>query len=86
LPSKKETIQASALELVVRDKADGSNNMIGMVMFNIGDIPMRVQPDSPLAPQWYRLEDKNGLKLMRGGELMHAGRLLQQNRSKSLWF
>jgi len=69
---KKETIQSSALELVVRDKADGSNDMIGKVIFNIGDIPMRVQPDSPLAPQWYRLEDKNGLKLMRGGELMLA--------------
>ncbi|KAE8038136.1 hypothetical protein FH972_010676 [Carpinus fangiana] len=68
---KKERIQASALELVVRDKADGSSNMIGKVMFNIGDIPMRVQPDSPLAPQWYRLEDGNGVKL-RGGELMVA--------------
>ena len=68
---KKERIQASALELVVRDKADGSSNMIGKVMFNIGDIPMRIQPDSPLAPQWYRLEDKNGVKL-RGGELMVA--------------
>ncbi|XP_059434795.1 FT-interacting protein 3-like [Corylus avellana] len=68
---KKERIQASALELVVRDKANGSSNMIGKVMYNIGDIPMRVQPDSPLAPQWYRLEDKNGVKL-RGGELMVA--------------
>jgi hypothetical protein len=68
---KKERIQASALELVVRDKADGSSNMIGKVMFNIGDIPMRVRPDSPLAPQWYRLEDRNGVKL-RGGELMVA--------------
>ncbi|KAB1226335.1 Multiple C2 and transmembrane domain-containing protein 1 [Morella rubra] len=68
---KKERIQASVLELLVRDKADGSSEMIGKIEFNISDIPMRVQPDSPLAPQWYRLEDKNGVKL-RGGELMVA--------------
>lgn len=72
---KKETIQATDLELVVRDRdkqADVSSNMIGKIMFSIGDIPMRLQPDSPLAPQWYRLEDENGMKLIGGGELMVA--------------
>ncbi|KAB1224792.1 60S ribosomal protein L6 [Morella rubra] len=72
LAFKKERImriQASVLELLVRDKADGSSEMIGKVGFNISDIPMRVKLDSPLASQWYRMEDKNGVKL-RGRELM----------------
>ena len=67
---KKERIQTTTLETVVRDKLNEvSHEMIGKVKFNIGDVPMRVQPDSPLAPQWYRLEDKNGVKL-GAGELM----------------
>ncbi|CAN1307200.1 FT-interacting protein 3 [Linum perenne] len=39
-------------------------------MFDLNEVPKRVPPDSPLAPQWYRLEDRKGDK--GKGELMLA--------------
>ncbi|KAL3321556.1 hypothetical protein AABB24_039258 [Solanum stoloniferum] len=59
-------IQVSVLELNVKDKDDS----VGRVMFDLNEIPKRVPPDSPLAPQWYRLEDGSGSKVK--GELMLA--------------
>lgn len=64
----KDRIQESVLEILVKNKINGSNEIIGRVFFGVSDIPVRVPPDSPLAPQWYRLEDQNGVKLK--GELM----------------
>ncbi|KAK7260245.1 hypothetical protein RIF29_26136 [Crotalaria pallida] len=71
----KERIQGSVLEIVVmdknKDKDDGSeptDEFMGCVVFSIYDVPMRVPPDSPLAPQWYKLVDQNGVRLQR--ELM----------------
>ncbi|KAF4369147.1 hypothetical protein CsatB_030768 [Cannabis sativa] len=66
----KERIQASTLEVVVKDKDVVIDDIIGRVMFELNDIPKRVPPDSPLAPQWYRLEDRKGSKAK--GELMLA--------------
>ncbi|KAK6772837.1 hypothetical protein RDI58_028075 [Solanum bulbocastanum] len=59
-------IQVSVLELNVKDQDDS----VGHVMFDLNEIPKRVPPDSPLAPQWYRLEDGSGSKVK--GELMLA--------------
>ena len=57
------------LEIVVKDKDnDDPDEFMGRVAFTICDVPVRVRPDSPLAPQWYKLEDQNGVKLQ--GELM----------------
>ncbi|KAG5009365.1 hypothetical protein JHK87_017880 [Glycine soja] len=65
----KERIQVLVLEIVVKDKDnDDPDEFMGRVAFTICDVPMRVRPDSPLAPQWYKLEDQNGVKLQ--GELM----------------
>ncbi|TKY44671.1 QUIRKY protein [Spatholobus suberectus] len=65
----KERIQVLVLEIVVKNKGNGdSHDFMGRVSFTISDVPMRVPPDSPLAPQWYKLEDQNGVKLQ--GELM----------------
>ncbi|KAE9621480.1 hypothetical protein Lal_00042123 [Lupinus albus] len=69
----KERIQGSVLEIVVmsKNKVDGSkstNEFMGRVAFSVSDVPMSFPPDSPLAPQWYKLEDKNGVKLQ--AELM----------------
>ncbi|XP_074317762.1 FT-interacting protein 3-like isoform X2 [Silene latifolia] len=61
-----ERIQASIVEIFVKDK----DNFMGRVIFDLNEIPKRVPPDSPLAPQWYRLEDHKGMKLK--GELMLA--------------
>lgn len=67
----KERIQEQVLEIVVKEKDPIADhpNVIGRVAFTISDIPMRVPPDSPLAPQWYKLEGQNMVKLDQG-ELM----------------
>lgn len=66
-----DRLQASFLEVVVKDKDIVIDDFIGRIMFDLIDVPRRVPPDSPLAPQWYRLEDKRGDKL-RHGEIMLA--------------
>ncbi|XP_040992796.1 FT-interacting protein 3-like [Juglans microcarpa x Juglans regia] len=67
----KDRLQASVLEVVVKDKDVVLDDLIGRVMFELNDIPKRIPPDSPLAPQWYRLEDRKGDKITKG-ELMLA--------------
>jgi hypothetical protein len=66
----KDRIQASVLEVIVKDKDVIADDFVGRVWFDLNDIPKRVPPDSPLAPQWYRLEDRKGEKAK--GELMLA--------------
>ncbi|KAL3609132.1 hypothetical protein D5086_000152 [Populus alba] len=53
-------IQASVLEVFVKDKDVVLDDLIGWMMFDLNEVPKRVPPDSPLAPQWYRLEDRKG--------------------------
>ncbi|KAF5734714.1 Multiple C2 and transmembrane domain-containing protein 2 [Tripterygium wilfordii] len=45
---------SSTLEISVWDSS--SENFLGGVCFDLSDVPVRDPPDSPLAPQWYRLE------------------------------
>lgn len=66
----KERMQASVLEVRVKDKDLLKDDFVGLVRFDLNELPTRVPPDSPLAPQWYRLEDKKGEKIK--GELMLA--------------
>ncbi|KAJ4763270.1 C2 calcium/lipid-binding plant phosphoribosyltransferase family protein [Rhynchospora pubera] len=66
----KDRIQASAVEVTVKDRDMMKDDFIGRVLFDLSEIPKRVPPDSPLAPQWYRLEDRKGDKVK--GELMLA--------------
>ncbi|ONK64095.1 uncharacterized protein A4U43_C07F22030 [Asparagus officinalis] len=66
----RERVQTSVLEVVVKDKDLVKDDYIGFVRFDMNDVPTRVPPDSPLAPEWYRLEDKKGEKTK--GELMLA--------------
>ncbi|KAA0048315.1 protein QUIRKY [Cucumis melo var. makuwa] len=68
----KERIQSSALEVFVKDKEMlGRDDYLGRVVFDLNEVPTRVPPDSPLAPQWYRLEDRRGTGKVRG-EIMVA--------------
>ncbi|KAF6158707.1 hypothetical protein GIB67_040221 [Kingdonia uniflora] len=68
----KDRIQSSVLEVFVRDKdMVGRDDYMGKVMFDMNEVPTRVPPDSPLAPQWYRLEDRRGEGKVRG-EIMLA--------------
>lgn len=66
----KDRIQASILEVIVKDKDVIADDFVGRLWFDLNDIPKRVPPDSPLAPQWYKLEDRKGNKAK--GELMLA--------------
>ncbi|KAL2467597.1 C2 calcium/lipid-binding plant phosphoribosyltransferase family protein [Forsythia ovata] len=67
----KERLQSNLIEVTVKDKDIGKDDFVGRVMFDIADVPVRVPPDSPLAPQWYKLENKKGEKINHG-ELMLA--------------
>ncbi|KAG6581595.1 FT-interacting protein 1, partial [Cucurbita argyrosperma subsp. sororia] len=68
----KERIQSSAVEVFVKDKEMlGRDEYLGRVVFDLNEVPTRVPPDSPLAPQWYRLEDRRGTGKVRG-EIMVA--------------
>ncbi|KAK9143717.1 hypothetical protein Syun_013117 [Stephania yunnanensis] len=66
----RERMQASVLDVVVKDKDLVKDDFVGIVRFDLNEVPLRVPPDSPLAPEWYRLEDKKGDKTK--GELMLA--------------
>ncbi|KAL6981947.1 Multiple C2 domain and transmembrane region protein 7 [Sarracenia purpurea var. burkii] len=66
----KDRLQSSGLDVVVKDKDLIKDDFVGIVRFDISEIPTRVPPDSPLAPEWHRLEDKKGEK--RKAELMLA--------------
>ncbi|KAM0010354.1 putative C2 domain, phosphoribosyltransferase, C2 domain superfamily [Helianthus debilis subsp. tardiflorus] len=64
----KDRVQSSTLEVYVKDKEMfGRDEYIGRVVFDLNEIPTRVPPDSPLAAQWYRVEDRRG-----HGEIMLA--------------
>ena len=66
----KDRLQSSVLEVTVKDKDLVKDDFIGRVVFDLNEVPKRVPPDSPLAPQWYRLEDRKSDKVR--GELMLA--------------
>lgn len=66
----RERMQASTLDVVLKDKDLVKDDFVGILRFDINEVPLRVPPDSPLAPEWYRLEDKKGEKIK--GELMLA--------------
>ncbi|KAK8586598.1 hypothetical protein V6N13_010186 [Hibiscus sabdariffa] len=51
--NKQESANAT-LEISVWDSP--TENFLGGVCFDLSDVPVREPPDSPLAPQWYRLE------------------------------
>ncbi|EOA19253.1 hypothetical protein CARUB_v10000107mg [Capsella rubella] len=46
------------LEISVWDSSTGieTSQFLGGICFDVSEIPLRDPPDSPLAPQWYRLE------------------------------
>lgn len=58
LAYNKESSNASTLEISTWDSP--SDRFLGGVCFDLSDVPIRDPPDSPLAPQWYRLEGGGG--------------------------
>ncbi|OEL15761.1 FT-interacting protein 1 [Dichanthelium oligosanthes] len=68
----RDRVQATALEVVVRDRDHlARDGCVGRVTFDVAEAPVRVPPDSPLAPQWYRLEGAGG-RMAASGEVMLA--------------
>ncbi|KAE9464967.1 hypothetical protein C3L33_03128, partial [Rhododendron williamsianum] len=68
----KDRVQSSILEVFVKDKEMvGRDDYIGRVVFDLNEVPTRVPPDSPLAPQWYKLEERHGGGKVKG-EIMLA--------------
>ncbi|XP_027093902.2 multiple C2 domain and transmembrane region protein 5 [Coffea arabica] len=65
----KDCIQSSVVEIFVKE--GNKDDFLGRVWFDLNEVPKRVPPDSQLAPQWYRMEDKKGEKA-KGGEVMVA--------------
>ncbi|XP_021630075.1 FT-interacting protein 4 [Manihot esculenta] len=63
----KDCIQSSMVEIFVKE--GNKDDFLGRVWFDLSEIPRRVPPDSQLAPQWHRMEDKKGDKA-KGGEVM----------------
>ncbi|KAK7292654.1 hypothetical protein RJT34_15505 [Clitoria ternatea] len=65
----RDNLQSTMLEVRVKDKNMLLDEVIGTVRFDLNDIPTRVPPNSPLAPEWYRVEKGKDKKK---GELMLA--------------
>lgn len=63
----KDCIQSSMAEIFVKES--NKDEILGRVWFDLNEVPRRVPPDSQLAPQWYRMEDKKGDK-SKAGEVM----------------
>lgn len=68
----KERLQSNLIEITVKDKDFGKDDFVGKVVFDVAEVPQRVPPDSPLAPQWYKLANKKGEKAHDHGEIMLA--------------
>eukprot|EP00249_Psilotum_nudum_P008498 c21321_g1_i1 orf=242-2542(-) len=67
----KDKFHAPSVEITVKDKDAIKDDFLGHVSFEIVEVPTRVPPDSPLAPQWYKLEGRKG-ENKNLGEIMLA--------------
>ncbi|KHN02626.1 Protein unc-13 like C [Glycine soja] len=59
----KEGLNSTSLEISVwseevKEGDEKSESSLGTVSFDLQEVPKRVPPDSPLAPQWYTLESE----------------------------
>ncbi|KAI5315636.1 hypothetical protein L3X38_044812 [Prunus dulcis] len=63
----KDCIRSSMVEIFVKEGS--KDDFLGRVWFDLNEVPKRAPPDSQLAPQWYRMEDKKGDK-SKTGEVM----------------
>jgi len=67
----RDKIHGGTLELTVWDAdKESADDFLGGLMFDLHEVPQRKPPESPLPPQWYRLEAKNGKGRVRGDILI----------------
>ncbi|MCO5559958.1 hypothetical protein L7F22_013562 [Adiantum nelumboides] len=63
----KDVLHGPVLKITVWDQdLAKKDDFLGAVWFDLQEIPVRVPPDSPLAPQWYRLEEVRGQGKVQG--------------------
>ncbi|KAL1198146.1 Multiple C2 domain and transmembrane region protein 9 [Cardamine amara subsp. amara] len=55
-----DNLQSNFVEVVVKDKDIVLDDFVGTVRFELHEVQFRAPPDSPLAPEWYRLKKKDG--------------------------
>ncbi|KAL1219167.1 Multiple C2 domain and transmembrane region protein 8 [Cardamine amara subsp. amara] len=60
----KSNQQSDFLEVIVMDKDMIKDDFVGSIRFDLNGIPTRVAPDSPLAPEWYRVNEKGSGEIM----------------------
>lgn len=65
----RDNLQSTLVEVEVKDKGTILDETVGTTRFNLHDVPTRVPPDSPLAPEWYWIEKSKNKKK---GEVMLA--------------
>ncbi|KAL6180342.1 hypothetical protein ACLB2K_047006 [Fragaria x ananassa] len=70
-PDSASILEVSVWDTPIPDPTGvaSGHNFLGGVCFDVAEIPLRDPPDSPLAPQWYRLEG-GGSRI--NGDLMLA--------------
>lgn len=73
----KDGLNSTSLEVSIWVEKKGADdkiveNCIGNVSFDLQEVPKRVPPDSPLAPQWYSLEGVTGDQNPPGNDVMLA--------------
>ncbi|EFJ10173.1 hypothetical protein SELMODRAFT_123924 [Selaginella moellendorffii] len=69
----KDKIQGPTVEITVWDADKVSkDDFLGFVQFDLTEISKRVPPESPLAPQWYKLEPGRKGDVHVRGEIMLA--------------
>ncbi|KAF8108543.1 hypothetical protein N665_0108s0077 [Sinapis alba] len=56
--------QSNFLEVIVMDKDIIKDDFVGSIRFDLDEIPTRVAPDSPLAPEWYIVNAEKGGEIM----------------------
>ncbi|KAL2901487.1 FT-interacting protein 1 [Bienertia sinuspersici] len=60
-PYVEDRIHTTFIEFFMKIKDPENDGVKGRVIMDVNEVPKRVPPDSPLAPQWYKLEDREGV-------------------------
>ncbi len=71
---KLDFCDAQLSEFFQQDKIS-RDDFLGGFMFDLSEVPKRKPPESPLAPQWYKLEAKSGKGRAQGTSLLFRSSL-----------
>ncbi|CAO2819544.1 unnamed protein product [Amaranthus hypochondriacus] len=66
----KDRIHTAFIEILMKSKGSKGDGVMGRIVLDVNEAPKRAPPDSPLAPQWYKLDGWGEVHVK--GELMLA--------------